>query len=215
MWNVNIKSGSIWTVKSINELDYDEQPLQGMRFGIGYVLILSAFTDIDNTKKFTYLKVFTCRRKNKTMMQMDIKNKTYYIELDELKTGDQRSLDTFICKLDLVQTHNIVKAAKDYFNLNSTEKRKNTNIKHTDTQNTPKIKLHKFGIDVIVIESDDVKVDTKNRILLSPNAKQDIIHSLNTDQDITNLCNKYNIFPARAMKEIKTRLVYKYKHRTK
>lgn len=211
MWNYNIKSGSIWTVKSINELNETDTIYDGMTYGSSFVLILSAFNDIDNMKKFTYLKVYKCKRKNRTMMQLTINNTIYYIELDELKTGDQRSLDKYIDKLDIIQIQNVVKAAKDYFNLHS--KKKPNTKQMSDSTDEPQQRIHKFGIDVLVTENENVKLDKNNKIKLSKYAKQDIIYNSKTDEDIKNLCYKYKIFPIKAMKEIKNRLVYQHKQK--
>lgn len=211
MWNYNIKSGSIWTVKSINELDETDTIYDGMTYGSSFVLILSAFTDVNDIKKFTYLKVYKCKRKNRTMMQLTINNIIYYIELDELKTGDQRSLDKYIDKLDIIQIQNVVKAAKDYFNLNS--KKKPNTKQLPDNTDEPQQRIHKFGIDVLVTENENVKLDKNNKIKLSKSAKQDIIYNSKTDDDIKTLCYKYKIFPVKAMKEIKNRLVYQHKQK--
>ena len=41
MWNINIRKGTIWSIKSLNE--YDDY-YEGMKYGSYKVLILSAYT---------------------------------------------------------------------------------------------------------------------------------------------------------------------------
>lgn len=214
MWNINIRSGSIWTVKSINELSEGDKIFEGMTYGTSYVLLLSAFTDIDNVKKFTYFKVHRTPIKYKTMLPIVINsNKTMYVELDQIQTGNQKSLESFIYRITLNQIQGIAKAAKSYFNLNIDRKRLKTSI------NTEKVikeslnrKIFKFGIEVYVKESENVHIDNHNRIMLSNKARQDIIVNGIDDVHIEDLCYKYQIFPVKAIKEIRRRLVYQQKH---
>ena len=48
MWNANLKAGTVWSVKSLNEHD---SSYLGMTYGISYVLILSVFEDEYGNKK--------------------------------------------------------------------------------------------------------------------------------------------------------------------
>ena len=47
MWNINIRKGTIWSIKSLNE--YDDY-YEGMKYGSYKVLILSAYTNQYNEK---------------------------------------------------------------------------------------------------------------------------------------------------------------------
>ena len=49
MWNINIRKGTIWSIKSLNE--YDDY-YEGMKYGSYKVLILSAYTNQYNEKIF-------------------------------------------------------------------------------------------------------------------------------------------------------------------
>lgn len=54
MWNIYIRRGSIWSVKSINQY---ETAYEGMSAGPSLVLILSAYKNQYGESKFTYLKI--------------------------------------------------------------------------------------------------------------------------------------------------------------
>lgn len=74
-------------------------------------------------------------------------------------------------------------------------------------------RIHKFGIDVFITENDDVKISKSEKLILSNSAKQDIIYNSNTESDIRHLSDKYQIFPVKAIKEIRNRLVYRHKQK--
>lgn len=206
MWNVYLRRGTIWSVKSINQ--YDEI-YEGMSAGLNYVLILSIFTDQYNNQKFTYLKAreYDYKKIERYYMPIQIESKTWYIELDNLKTGDQRALDSYETTVSNENLNNIVKAAKDYFNLNI---KKEHQLK-IEEKEIPQQRIYKFGIDVYVTENEHVSVNSKKQIILSKEAKDDIIYNSQTDDQIRTLCDKYKIYPLKAIKEIRNRLVYQHK----
>ena len=43
--------------------------------------------------------------------------------------------------------------------------------------------------------------------------KKDIIYNSKTDEDIRLLCDKYKIYPIKAIKEIRNRLIYQHKQK--
>ena len=71
--------------------------------------------------------------------------------------------------------------------------------------------IEKFGITVYITENEDVKLTKSNKIKLSKKAKEDIIYNSKTDEDIKILCEKYSIYPIKAIKEIRNRLIYQHK----
>lgn len=74
-------------------------------------------------------------------------------------------------------------------------------------------RVHKFGIDVFITENENVKLSKTNKLILSDSAKDDIIYNSKTDEDIRILSDKYQIFPVKAIKEIRNRLIYKHKQK--
>lgn len=211
MWNVNIKSNTIWSVKSRNQYEYFNY--EGMSNGSGYVLILRAFTDIDGNKKFIYVKVsnLATRSINNSISVMGQKCQ-WYIDADNIFTGDQRALESYQECLEVDDYNRIISYLIDYFNLNKIKKAKSK--KTEDDIEIYQQRIHKFGIDIFVVENDNVKVNPKNKkLLLSDTAKEDIIYNSKTDEDIRILCDKYQIYPIKAIKEIRNRLVYQHKQK--
>ena len=206
MWNVYLRRGTIWSVKSINQ--YDEI-YEGMSAGLSYVLILSIFTDQYNNQKFTYLKVreYDYKKTERFYIPIQIENKTWYVELDNLKTGDQRALELYEATVSNENLNNIVKSAKDHFNLNIKKERQ----PKIEEKEIPQQRIYKFGIDVYVTENEHVSVNSKKQIILSKEAKDDIIYNSKTEDQIRVLCDKYKIYPIKAIKEIRNRLIYQHK----
>lgn len=214
MWNKNIKRGSIWSVKSYNQYEYENY--LGMSLNTSYVLILSYFVDNYNIHKFTYLKATYFKKPNKLYTQIIFKGEPLYIDIESLHTGQQECLEFYKGCIDSSTVNNIVDLTKDYFNLKS-EKPRNT-FKKINTQNTiisdnSQQKIYKFGIDIFVTPSDNVKITNTNRLKLSDRAKQDILKNSFDEEHIQYLCSKYKIYPTKAIKEIKNRLVYQYKNK--
>lgn len=206
MWNIYLKRGTIWSVKSINQ--YDEH-YDGMSAGLGFVLILSIFTDEYKNQKFTYLKVKQCKYGERSYYQVKVNDEYMYVELDNLQTGDQRSLQNYKATLSFEDLNNVIKAAKDHFDLNI-KREKTTRPKEKEIE-IPQQRIYKFGIDVYVTENEHVSVNSKKQIILSKEAKNDIIYNSQTDEQIRILCDKYKIYPLKAIKEIRNRLVYQHK----
>ena len=211
MWNVNIKRGAVWSTKSRNE--YDEC-FEGMTFGTSYVLILTAFVDEDDIKKFTYFKVSVRQRSGRLSQPIIVKGTKMYVEIDYLCTGDQRCLATYQDCVGFQDLNNLVDLAKSYFNLT---KQKPT-VNYKPKQPEPDIsemqqRIQKFGIDIFVTPNEDVTITESKKIILSDKAKDDIIYNSKTDEDIRVLCDKYKIYPLKAIKEIKYRLVYQHRQK--
>lgn len=204
MWNVNVRKSAIWTVKSINE--YDEY-YKGMSCGTSQVLIVSSYLDADGVRKFTYLKVFDTPLANWYYMKVKLKDKIKYVRIDELQTGDQRCLETYLGYINFNDFINIVNVAK--------EKSTYINKKYEEQPKveTKQQKIHKFGIDVYVTENDYVHISEKGKLILSKEAKEDIIYNSSTDEEVRDLCSKYQIYPVKAIKEIRNRLVYQHKQK--
>ena len=207
MWNVNIRTGTIWNVKSLNQYDYN---FPGMKFCGGRVLILSAYTDVNNNKIFTYLEVSD--RKKADKYYIDINKDKFAVELNTIQTGDQRALESFVDNVSFLDMNKVIKAARDHFNLHNYKEDKRPR-KNKEEQEIPQQRIFKFGIEVYVTENEHVHINDAKKILLSPEAKNDIIYNSKTDQDIEILCEKYKIYPVKAIKEIRNRLVYQHKQK--
>lgn len=207
MWNVNIRKGTIWNVKSLNQYDYN---FPGMKFCGGRVLILSAYTDVNNNKIFTYLEVSD--RKKADKYYIDINKDKFAVELNTIQTGDQRALESFVDNVSFLDMNKVIKAARDHFNLHNYKEDKRPR-KNKEEQEIPQQRIFKFGIEVYVTENEHVHINDAKKILLSPEAKNDIIYNSKTDQDIEILCEKYKIYPVKAIKEIRNRLVYQHKQK--
>lgn len=207
MWNVNIRKGTIWNVKSLNQYDYN---FPGMKFCGGRVLILSAYTDQNDNKIFTYLEVTD--RKKVDKYYIDINKDKFAVELNTIQTGDQRALESFVEAVSFTDMNRVIKAARDHFNLHNYKEDKKPRKTEEDLE-IPQQRIYKFGIDVYVTENEHVHVNDAKKILLSKEAKDDIIYNSNTEEDIRILCDKYKIYPIKAIKEIKSRLVYQHKQK--
>lgn len=207
MWNVNIRKGTIWNVKSLNQYDYS---FPGMRFCGGRVLILSAYTDVSGNKIFTYLDIH--ERKKLDRIYIGIDKDKYFVELNTIQTGDQRALESFVDHVSFTDMNNVIKAARDHFHLHNYKEDKRPR-KTEEEKEIPQQRIYKFGIDVYVTENEHVHVNDAKKIILSADAKQDIIYNSATDEDIRALCDKYKIYPMKAIKEIKSRLVYQHKQK--
>lgn len=207
MWNVNIRKGSIWTTKSLNQ--YEDLNYRGMRFGNKKVLILSAYTDINGNKIFTYLDIPD--KKHNGYIYVNINKDKYYVEIDTIQTGDQRALEEFIDNVSISDMNKVIKEARQHFNLQNFKEDKKIIRKEEDEVYQQRI--FKFGIDVYVTENENVKIDKSKKIILSSKAKDDIIYNSKTDEDIRILCDKYKIYPIKAMKEIRNRLAYQHKQK--
>lgn len=132
-----------------------------------------------------------------------------YVELDVLQTGDQRSLETYKATINNDDLNSVIKDVKDYFNLHIKRER---SIKPKQKEiEIPQQRIYKFGIDVYVTENEHVKVNSKKQIILTKEAKDDIIYNSQTDEQIRILCDKYKIYPLKAIKEIRNRLIYQHK----
>lgn len=208
MWNIYLKRGTIWSVKSINQ--YDER-YEGMCAGNCQVLILSAYTDQFNNPKYTYLKVKQTEYGERSYYRIKVNKEYLYVELDNLHTGDQRSLCSYQGTISHEDLNNVIKAAKDHFNLNI-KKERTVKPKEKEIE-IPQQRIYKFGINVYVTENEHVKVNSKKQIILSKEAKDDIIYNSKTDDQIRVLCDKYKIYPLKAIKEIRNRLIYQHKQK--
>lgn len=209
MWNIYLKRGTIWSVKSINQY---EQCYEGMSAGLCYVLILSIFTDQYQNHKFTYIKLRENDFKKEERDYISItdnENKDWFVDFNSLFTGDQRALELYKSSIDNNTFNIIIKEIKNHFNLNMI-KEKRSIIKEKEFE-VPQQRIYKFGIDVYVTENEHVKVNFKKQIILSKEAKDDIIYNSQTDDQIRILCDKYKIYPLKAIKEIRNRLIYQHK----
>lgn len=215
MWNANLKAGTVWSVKSLNEHD---SSYLGMTYGISYVLILSVFEDEYGNKKFTYCRVNYYNKSSVLTLQSNIGNQLIYIDLEHLYTGDQRALDSYIGTLTVREYNGLLKCLRDYFNLNYEKKNKlsesqtHINKKPVKSKLDKGVQLHKYGMVVIVVPNDDVHIDDRNRIILSDKAKYDILNNTDCYQDVVDISNKYQIYPDSAITVIKSKLKYQAKN---
>ena len=209
MWNIYLKRGTIWSVKSINQY---EQSYEGMSAGLCYVLILSVYIDQYQNHKFTYIKLKENDFKKEERDYISItdnENKDWFVDFNSLFTGDQRALELYKSSIDNNTFNIIIKEIKNHFNLNIIkEKQSVTKEKEFEV---PQQRIYKFGIDVYVTENEHVTVNSKKQIILSKEAKDDIIYNSKTEDQIRVLCDKYKIYPIKAIKEIRNRLIYQHK----
>lgn len=207
MWNVNIRQGTIWTTKSLN--DVEDTGYDGMFFGNKYILMLSAFIDIDGIKKYTYAKLSTYKKDNRNYYDIDVKGTTMYIQIDNIDTGDQRALQKYIQTLDDYTFNKIVDDITTHFKILKVRNKKEFKYKVNkiiNENNKKEITIHKFGIDINVVENSDVSISKSKRLILSQKAKEDIINC--SKNNLEFLCERYSIYPVKAIREIKSRLEY-------
>lgn len=207
----NLKSGSIWMVKSFNEY---EEYYAGMSCGNSRILIISVFKDSNDTTKFTYVKLYKFKKKeNKcNYININLKDTNFYIDIDNYYLGDVQALDYFIYNINEDQFKPIIHLIEKTLNItinksNIYKDEKTIKINENIHQET----IHKFGIDIYVTENEDVKLTKNKKLILSQKAKDDIIYNSKTSEDIRILCDKYQIYPIKAIKEIRNRLVYQHK----
>lgn len=212
MWNINLKRGTVWSTKSLNEYD---DVYEGMTFGSMNVLLLSVYTDMEGNKIYTYLKVCDSKRKNRVYTEIKLNGNIKYIELNELQTGDQRSLQSYQGTISLEDLNIVIKSAKYHFNLFSQKEKvvEPVKVEQNIINENCQQKIYKFGIDIYVNESEDVKISKSKKLILSDKCKDDIIYNSKTDEDIRVLSDKYHIYPMKAIKEIRNRLVYQHKQK--
>lgn len=208
-----VKSGTVYYVKSRNS--YDEN-YKGMTWGASLVLILSVYYDKENPNNstFTYFKTYEHKRDNTYMLSLS--NDNYiYVDVSKIHIGDIRALDYKIKNLSHMQMRYIIKLGINYKEAHPEENirqiiiKKKAELNKSDKQ----IQIHKFGIDIYVTESEDVKVTKSKKLKLSKRAKDDIIYNSKTDEDIRILCDKYKIYPIKAIKEIRNRLAYQHRQK--
>ena len=129
MWNINLKSGTIWSVKSSNQYD---NIYEGMSGGTKDILILSVFTDLNNMEKITYLKIDKYSKHNKKLLRYEIDGSSYWFDTENLYTGDRRCLESYITTVPKIFYNQIIKYIKEYFNLDNIPKE--SKIKKNDTK---------------------------------------------------------------------------------
>lgn len=208
MNNKDIQPGSIWMVKSLNEFD---EYYNGMSLGSSRILIISVFKYNNDSIKFTYIKLSRYRKKDNDVdyMELRLKNARFFLDLSELFQGTEEALDYHIYNLQEPNYITIKDTIQSNFNIilnNTLDSRKIINSSKINQQ-----RIHKFGIDIFVTENTDVKLTKNKKLILSNRAKQDIIYNSKTDEDIRILSDKYQIYPVKAIKEIRNRLVYQHK----
>lgn len=176
-----------------------------MTGGVSQVLVLSAYLDIDGIRRFTYLRVFNTPVLDYIYVKVKIKGNIKYVRIEDLQRGDQRCLDKYIGSIEYSDYISLVDICKNKRGLIDTNKQ-------IIKKNTQK-KIHKFGIDIYATENENVHITENGRLILSKEAKEDIIYNSSTDDEIRSLSEKYQIFPIKAIKEIRNRLVYQHKQK--
>lgn len=208
MNNKDIQPGSIWMVKSLNEFD---KYYNGMSLGSSRILIISVFKHSNDSIKFTYVKLSKYRKKDNNIdyLELKLKDTKFFLDLSELFQGTEEALDYHIYNLQEPNYLTIKDIIQSNFNItlnNTIDSRKIINNSKNNQQ-----RIHKFGIDIFVTENTDVKLTKNKKLILSNKAKQDIIYNSKTEEDIRILSDKYQIYPVKAIKEIRNRLVYQHK----
>ena len=208
MNNKDIQPGSIWMVKSLNEFD---KYYNGMSLGSSRILIISVFKHNNDSIKFTYIKLSRYRKKDNDIdyMELRLKDTRFFLDLSELFQGTEEALDYHIYNLQEPNYITIKDIIQSNFNIilnNTLDSKKIINNSKNNQQ-----RIHKFGIDIFVTENTDVKLTKNKKLILSNKAKQDIIYNSKTEEDIRILSDKYQIYPVKAIKEIRNRLVYQHK----
>lgn len=208
MNNKDIQPGSIWMVKSLNEFD---KYYNGMSLGSSRILIISVFKHSNDSIKFTYVKLSKYRKKDNNIdyLELKLKDTKFFLDLSELFQGTEEALEYHIYNLQESNYLTIKDIIQSNFNItlnNTIDSRKIINNSKNNQQ-----RIHKFGIDIFVTENTDVKLTKNKKLILSNKAKQDIIYNSKTEEDIRILSDKYQIYPVKAIKEIRNRLVYQHK----
>lgn len=208
MNNKDIQPGSIWMVKSLNEFD---KYYNGMSLGSSRILIISVFKHSNDSIKFTYVKLSKYRKKDNNIdyLELKLKDTKFFLDLSELFQGTEEALEYHIYNLQESNYLTIKDIIQSNFNItlnNTIDSRKIINNSKNNQQ-----RIHKFGIDIFVTENTDVKLTKNKKLILSNKAKQDIIYNSKTEEDIRILSDKYQIYPVKAIKEIRNRLIYQHK----
>lgn len=229
-----ILPGSIWSVKSRNE--YENNNYLGMSFGQQKILILN-YNKKQNT--ITYLKVGkpTCTGEKFMLLSNINSTKLYEIKLSGIYIGCVECLDKLLNALSSHTVNGILANIFDIFEIpripgnkcNANDKllynrlyiNKSfeelsgdyTYIPNSITTQSKQQQLHKYGIDVYITENTNVHIDSNNKIILSDNAKEDFIYHGSTEEDRLKLCDKYLIYPEKAIREIRNRLIYRHKQK--
>ena len=153
------------------------------------------------------------KRDNKIYVDISSNKEQYSIELNTLMTGDQNALDHFIGSVSISDMNKVIKEARNHFNLQNYKEDRRVTTKKIEDEDIPQQRLFKFGINVYITENENVHINKAKKIILSKKAKEDIIYNSKTDEDIRLLCDKYKIYPMKAIKEIRNRLVYQHKQK--
>lgn len=218
MWNVNYKSGSIWTTKSLNQYEYENY--KGMSFGTKNILILSTYIDVSGIEKFTYLELERRYQESEfnTYLEITIDTSLYYINFNNIYTGDKRALDTFVCNIDKYYEKEVFDMLGLHFNFfRKKNKKEETKIviekeQEKEVVKKPKQKtqtIHKYGIDITFIPSKHISLLPNGKFSFSDNFNKDILSS----KEPGELSIKYNIFPEKAIREIRNRKKYSNKNK--
>lgn len=200
MYN-NIRKGSIWTTKSTNEFDYQ---FDGMTCGTSQVLILSYFVDPTGINRVSFLRVYNAPILNYYFVKVNVRGNIKYVKIEPVQYGDARCLDSYQSSINYDDLMLVIKAAKSLEQPQKVEKKKEESKQQT---------IHKFGIDIYATENENVHITESGKLLLSKEAKEDIIYNSTTEKELLTLCDKYQIYPIKALREIRNRL--KYQHRQK
>ena len=231
MWNKNIIQGNVWSVKSLNV--YDEE-YTGMAHGEHLVLILSVYRDINAIMKFTYLKIeYRPNFKFSNIKTINRLKKEYYINLDNIYTGDVRALNEYQFNLKSYEIQDILKTIKCNFNFIKKikkselkiEKQKlkvnelNTLINMVDKYTRPETyideerptyeHIKKFNLDISFSPSEHIKLDKNNKFVLSTQFKNDLVGNKSSKE----LSEEYLVFPEKAINQMRSRMRYRYKQK--
>lgn len=210
MWNYFIKRGALWTTKSLNVY---ESYYPGMSYGTSIILINNIFKDENGNTVFTYFKTSKLKQNHLFYKEVKIEKDTLYILLDNIYSGVVTSLDAFYADIKEEDLIDIIKSCEVYYNFKISKKKESTivSVETEETKEETQQRLFKFGIDIYVTENEHVKITTNKKIILSPEAREDIIYNSKTEEDLLELCKKYKIFPVKAIKEIRNRLQWQHR----
>lgn len=207
MWNFNAKLGAIWTLKSLNE--FDESYL-GMRFGEQLVLILSTYIDEYEVEKFTYLMLDRDVKNTASLYkEIELYNKTYYINYDNIYTGDRRSLNNYLQSINENEVKEVLNMLGLHFNFFKKKKEQKIEPETTVTKIPEYTTVYKYGMNVEFIPSKDVYLASNGKLMLSDKVKQDILNNVEPNR----ISLKYHIFPEQAVRIIKSKLKYQINHK--
>ena len=92
----------------------------------------------------------------------------------------------------------------------TTNKKVSKSVKSVNTTTRKRyVKIHKYGMDIKFVPSEDIYLLDSGRLFISKKARNYILRT----EDYEKISNKYDILPVKAIGQIRSRLVYRAKNK--